>query len=163
MTVAEDHLGEPEWPEQTFQELFRLGFKRRTVDSLEHPVFKQLRGECEPSDEGAGRSSVSRDLDGRLEFRVQEGEHPDPVCLVAQELRTGRKLRLWRDEMGISPPYDISKDSLFVAFSSNAAMSCHLALGWPLPARVLDLRVEFLQAINFTPPNKDRGGVSCTL
>jgi hypothetical protein len=52
VAVAEDHLGEPEWPEQTFQELFRLGFKRRTVDSLEHPVFKQLRGECEPSDEG---------------------------------------------------------------------------------------------------------------
>jgi hypothetical protein len=44
VAVAEDHLGEPEWPDQTFQELFRPGFKRRTVDSLEHPVFKQLRG-----------------------------------------------------------------------------------------------------------------------
>jgi DNA polymerase family A len=92
-----------------------------------------------------------------FEFRVQEGEHPDPICLVAQELRTGREIRLWRDEMGTLPPYDISKDSLFVSFASDAEMSCHLALGWPLPACVLDLRVEFLQAINFTPPNKDRG------
>lgn len=43
---AIDKLEEPEWPEQTFQELFNLGFKRRTVDSLEHPIFKQLRGKA---------------------------------------------------------------------------------------------------------------------
>jgi len=41
---AEEVLEEPEWPKQTFSELFRIGFKRRTVDSLEHPIFKQLRG-----------------------------------------------------------------------------------------------------------------------
>jgi hypothetical protein len=44
VALAEDRLEEPEWPEQTFQELFRLAFKRRTVDSLQHPIFKQLRG-----------------------------------------------------------------------------------------------------------------------
>jgi hypothetical protein len=44
VALAEDPLEEPEWPEQSFQELFRIGFKRRTVRSLEHPVFKQLRG-----------------------------------------------------------------------------------------------------------------------
>jgi len=42
--LAEEKLEEPEWPEQTFLELFQIGFKRRTVDSLDHPVFKQLRG-----------------------------------------------------------------------------------------------------------------------
>ena len=41
---AESFLEEPEWPEQSFQELFQIGFKRRTVKSLDHPVFKQLRG-----------------------------------------------------------------------------------------------------------------------
>jgi hypothetical protein len=41
---AEDQLEEPEWPEQGFKELFDIGFKRRQVDSLDHPVFKQLRG-----------------------------------------------------------------------------------------------------------------------
>ena len=94
-----------------------------------------------------------------FEYLAPEGEHQEPVCLVAWELRTGRKIRLWRDEMGVSPPYDISKESLFVSFASDAEMSCHLALGWPLPARVLDLRIEFLQAINFTPrppPDKDK-------
>ena len=109
---------------------------------------------------GNARSSIPGNLGGR--FRVQvasDGEHPDPVCLVARELRTGQKIRLWRDQMGSSPPYDISKDSLFLSFASDAEMGCHLALGWPLPARVLDLRVEFLQAINFTPrppPDKNK-------
>jgi hypothetical protein len=44
VALAEDQLEDPEWPEQTFRELFRIGFKRRTVNSLDHPVFKQLRG-----------------------------------------------------------------------------------------------------------------------
>jgi hypothetical protein len=60
--------------------------------------------------------------------------------------------------MGASPPYDISSDSLFVSFASDAEMSCHLAMGWKLPARVLDLRIEFLQAINVTPrPARGKG------
>jgi hypothetical protein len=41
---SEEKLEEPEWPEQPFDELFRIGFKRRTVENLDHPVFKQLRG-----------------------------------------------------------------------------------------------------------------------
>jgi hypothetical protein len=44
VALAEDDLGEPEWPEQSFQELFKLAFKRRTVRNLDHAVFKQLRG-----------------------------------------------------------------------------------------------------------------------
>jgi hypothetical protein len=42
-----------------------------------------------------------------------------------------------------APPYPLSPDSLFVAYDAPAALGCHLALGWPLPARVLDLRAEF--------------------
>jgi hypothetical protein len=70
---------------------------------------------------------------------------------------------MMRDQMGPRPPYDISKDSLFVAFSADAEMSCHLALGWELPAQVLDLRIEFLRATNFTPPlpkDKNNGRTS---
>jgi hypothetical protein len=44
VSLAEEFLEEPEWPEQSFQELFQIGFKRRTVNSLDHPIFKQLRG-----------------------------------------------------------------------------------------------------------------------
>jgi hypothetical protein len=44
MALAESFLEEPEWPNQSFQELFQIGFKRRTVKNLDHPIFKQLRG-----------------------------------------------------------------------------------------------------------------------
>jgi hypothetical protein len=63
--------------------------------------------------------------------------------LVAFELRSGRKLRLWRDDFGAFPPYSIKADSLFVAYYASAELGCHLSLGWPLPARILDLFVEF--------------------
>ena len=35
-----------------------------------------------------------------FEFGANPGENPEPVCLVAWELSSGRKLRLWRDEFG---------------------------------------------------------------
>src|SRR6478609_6305422 len=34
-----------------------------------------------------------------FEFRADPGEHPWPVCMVAQELKTGEVIRLWRDEL----------------------------------------------------------------
>jgi hypothetical protein len=36
----------PEWPEYTFQDLLRIGFRDRIISSLDHPVLKRLRGEC---------------------------------------------------------------------------------------------------------------------
>ena len=46
----------------------------------------------------------------------------------------------------ISPPYPTGPGSLFVAYYASAELGCHLALGWPLPARVLDLYAEFKAA-----------------
>jgi hypothetical protein len=91
-----------------------------------------------------------------FEFSAPPGERPDPVCLVAREFRSGRTLRLWQDELGgrRMPPYPTGPDTLFVAYLASAEMGCHLALGWPLPARVLDLYVEFRNVANGTkPPN----------
>ena len=42
--LAEERLEEPTWPEQSFQQIFHMGFKRRWVSDLDHPIFKQLRG-----------------------------------------------------------------------------------------------------------------------
>jgi DNA polymerase I len=78
-----------------------------------------------------------------FEFSMKAGERPDPVCLVAWELRSGRKLRLWRDEFGMAPPYSTGLDALFVAYYASAEIGCHLALGWPKPSRILDLFTEF--------------------
>jgi hypothetical protein len=73
--------------------------------------------------------------------------HPD-VCLVAQELISGRKVRLWRNEFGLLPPYRIDENVLFVAYFASAELGCHLALGWPLPQRVLDLFTEYRAQTN---------------
>jgi len=95
-----------------------------------------------------------------FEFLHPEGGHPDPKCLVVYELRSGCTRTFWCTELGAFPPYDTSKNSLFVAFASTAEMLCHLSLGWEMPKQVLDLHVEFLLEINSTPrspQNKDKG------
>lgn len=38
-------LPEPQWPALGFQEILRLGFKDRFIDSLDHPVLRKLRGQ----------------------------------------------------------------------------------------------------------------------
>jgi hypothetical protein len=91
-----------------------------------------------------------------FEFVAQPGERPDVVCLVAHELRSGQTLRLWRDQLGASPPYPTDHGALFVNFVANAECACHLALGWPLPANVLDLSPVFRNLTNgrSTPDGK---------
>ena len=42
--VAENCITEPEWPEHTLQELIRIAFKDRIVDSVDHAVVRRLRG-----------------------------------------------------------------------------------------------------------------------
>jgi DNA polymerase I len=86
-----------------------------------------------------------------FEFGAVPGETPKPVCLVALELRSRRKFRLWHDDFGASPPYAIGPHALFVAYYASAEISCHLALGWPVPERVLDLFTEFRNRTNGLP------------
>jgi DNA polymerase I len=78
-----------------------------------------------------------------FEFEAGSGERPDPVCLCARELRSGREIRLWRGQFDSEPPYPTDADTLFVAYYASAELGCHLALGWPMPARILDLFTEF--------------------
>ena len=55
-----------------------------------------------------------------FEFVARPGERPDVVCLAAHELRSGRTIKLWRDELGERPPYRTDRDVLFVNFVANA-------------------------------------------
>jgi len=73
--------------------------------------------------------------------------------MVARELRSGQLLRLWRDELQavVWPPFEVGPDILFVAYYASAELGCFLALGWPMPARVLDLFTEFRAATNGLP------------
>jgi DNA polymerase I len=92
-----------------------------------------------------------------FEFGSKPGENPEPVCLVAWELRSGRKLRLWRNEFGTAPPYPTGPDVLFVAYYASAEIGCHLALGWPVLERVLDLFPEFRNSTNGVPTSNGAG------
>jgi len=78
----------------------------------------------------------------------RSGERPRPVCMVAKNLRTGQEWRVWRGEFGSLPPFPTGADSLFVAFYASAELGCFKALGWPMPANVLDLFIEFRNRTN---------------
>lgn len=80
-----------------------------------------------------------------FEFQSTDGDCPIPVCMVALEWRSGRILRLWRDQLLTlrTPPFNVTKDALFVAYYASAELGCFLALGWDMPTNVLDLCVEF--------------------
>src|SRR5262245_46541903 len=91
-----------------------------------------------------------------FEFSAPPGERPTPVCLVAREFRSGRTLRLWQDDLRGRrvPPYPTGPDALFVAYFASAEFGSHLALGSPLPARVLVPFAEFRNLANgLSPPN----------
>jgi DNA polymerase I len=97
------------------------------------------------------RSIVAADF----EFDGGGGNRSRPVCMVAKELRSGKTWRLWRGEFGSTPPFSIGLDTLFVAFYASAELSCFRAFGWPMPARILDLFVEFRARTNGLAPVKN--------
>jgi hypothetical protein len=88
-----------------------------------------------------------------FEFQAPAGERPRPVCMVARELHTGRMIRLWREDLLAlrQPPFETGPDSLFVAYYASAELGCFLALGWAMPACILDLFVEYRCATNGIP------------
>ena len=77
-----------------------------------------------------------------FEFTALPGERQQPICMVARELRSGRVIRIWEDQFGPTPPFPIGADALFVAFNAAAELGCFRVLGWPMPARILDLSAE---------------------
>jgi DNA polymerase I len=83
-----------------------------------------------------------------FEFAVTPGNRPEPVCLVAHELRSGRRFRIWQDQFGPAPPYAIGPHVLFVAYYASAELGCYRVLGWPMPERILDLFCEFRARTN---------------
>ena len=89
-----------------------------------------------------------------VDFEYQElnGNPPVVHCMVAREVFSGQLIRLWLSSTaGISCPIPLGKDVLYVAYFSTSELKSHLSLGWPLPANVLDLFVEFRCLTNGLP------------
>src|SRR5215831_12480912 len=91
------------------------------------------------------------------EFGVTPGNRPEPVCLVAHELRSGRRFHIWQDQFGPAPPYATGPDVLFVAYYASAELGCYRVLGWPMPERILDLFCEFRTRTNGLETPAGRG------
>ena len=85
------------------------------------------------------------------EFTTIAGERSEPVCLVAHELRSGRRFRIFEGQFGSAPPYATGPDVLLVAFYASAELGVYRMLGWSRPERVLDLFAEFRNHTNGVP------------
>src|SRR6516165_10457604 len=92
-----------------------------------------------------------------FEYEVAPGDLPDVLCMVAQVLNENlqhvRTIRLWRGEFGSIPPFDIGPNSLFVAYSAWAEMTCFKVLGWKFPKYIFDQHTAYLAASNILLPH----------
>jgi hypothetical protein len=63
-----------------------------------------------------------------------------------------RTIRQWRGEFDSTPPLDLGPDTLFVAYSAWAELTCFMVLGWRFPAHVFDLHTAYLATSNILLP-----------
>jgi DNA polymerase-1 len=91
-----------------------------------------------------------------FEYEVADGDLPNVLCMVAcvldEHLEHVRTIRLWRGEFGSTPPFDVGPDSLFVAYSAWAEMTCFSTLGWKFPTHVFDQHTAYLATSNVLLP-----------
>ena len=92
-----------------------------------------------------------------FEYEVADGELPNVLCMVAyvldENLQLVRTIRQWRGEFGAAAPFDTGPDTLFVAYSAWAEMTCFKVLGWKFPEHVFDLHTAYLAASNVLLPH----------
>jgi DNA polymerase I len=92
-----------------------------------------------------------------FEYEVADGELPNVLCMVAyvldENLQHTRTIRLWRGDFGSAPPFDIGPDTLFVAYSAWAEMTCFMVLGWKFPEHIFDQHTAYLAASNVLLPH----------
>jgi DNA polymerase-1 len=92
-----------------------------------------------------------------FEYEVAAGDLPEPLCMVAhvldENLQHVRTIRLWRDDFGSAPPFDIGPDALFVAYSAWAELTCFMVLGWRFPVHIFDQHTAYLATSNVLLPH----------
>jgi DNA polymerase I-like protein with 3'-5' exonuclease and polymerase domains len=88
-----------------------------------------------------------------FEFSIGADRRPWPLCMCAHEIRSGRTIKMWREELHAcrAAPFDVGPDTLVIGYSLQAECDCFLSLGWELPVNICDLYVEYLATRNPTP------------
>lgn len=91
-----------------------------------------------------------------FEYEAADGDLPNVLCMVAhvldENLRHVRTVKLWQGEFGAAPPFDTGPDTLFVAYSAWAEMTCFRVLGWKFPDHIFDQHTAYLAASNILLP-----------
>lgn len=73
-----------------------------------------------------------------------DGENPEPLCIAATDLVSGRSVRAWLSEGGLcGPPFFLSHSDLLVCLPAIPLVISFVSLGWPLPNQLIDLHAEF--------------------
>jgi DNA polymerase-1 len=93
-----------------------------------------------------------------FEYEVSNGNLPHVLCMVAyvlnENLQHVRTVHMWREELYVArqPPFDIGSDTLFVAYSAWAEMTCFKVLDWRFPVHIFDQHTAYIAASNFLLP-----------
>jgi hypothetical protein len=92
-----------------------------------------------------------------FEYEIDDNGLPRVLCMVAyvldEHLQHVCTIKLWRGEFGTKPPFDIGPDTLFVAYSAWAEITCFMMLGWHFPVHIFDLHTAYLAASNILLPH----------
>lgn len=88
-----------------------------------------------------------------FEYFGSDGEIPNIVCMVTQELRSGEVNRYWQSVLlqMKTPPFETEKDITLVSYFAPAEVQGMLALGWDIDVSVIDLFGEFRCQTNGDP------------
>ena len=88
-----------------------------------------------------------------FEYFGTDGEKPNIVCMVVQDLRSGDVSRYWQDDLSTmsTPPFETGEDIALVTFFAPAEIQSILALSWHIKVSILDLFAEFRCITNGDP------------
>jgi DNA polymerase-1 len=72
------------------------------------------------------------------------GRISSPIALAAQDVKTGFLIEIGVPRLlGVRrPPYPTGPQALLVTIDADIVVGCHLALGWRVPERIVDLMIE---------------------
>ena len=76
-----------------------------------------------------------------FEYRQQEGNNPEPVCVSCKDLKTGKSWKQWLLKRKPDFPYAL-QETLFICHNAVAEVSCMLELGWGRPAYIWDTMIQ---------------------
>lgn len=94
------------------------------------------------TDSGGGQLAYDYIVFGDTEFTPRPGENPTPICAHFYELRSGREIAMWGDELAQGFPFPADDKTLFVAFSAAAELIIFEGLGYRTDYDIFDLWAE---------------------